>query len=302
MNLDRLREFVVLAEQGSLSAAAAVLHLAPATLGARLHAFEESMDARLLVSDGGVLVPTQAGRVLLAQAGDILTYYRATADAVAAASRHTYHRLRIALTGTALPLHLGPFLDHINQTWPDVRIELVNGSRLPLEDSLLRGEVDLYCTLFMDDSVPDGLTRLNIAQPFHHVLLPREHSLAQRTSVSLRELNGECFILAQNSEEPCVRNFQLTNLAAAGMAYSTYDSDTDAAYLGLLVPIGKGVLLMPSPVPNLPPNTVALTVRDLPHPATPCLFACRQSANPDVNEFLTGFAAFIRAESQRDAP
>ena len=86
------------------------------------------------------------------------------------------------------------------------------------------------------------------------------------------------------------------------MAYSTYDSDTDAVYLGLLVPIGKGVLLMPSPVPNLPPNTVALTVRDLPHPATPCLFACRQSANPDVNEFLTGFAAFIRAESQRDAP
>ena len=68
------------------------------------------------------------------------------------------------------------------------------------------------------------------------------------------------------------------------------------------MPIGKGVLLMPSPVPNLPPNTVALTVRDLPHPATPCLFACRQSANPDVNEFLTGFAAFIRAESQQDAP
>ena len=263
MNLDRLREFVVLADQGSLSAAAAVLHLAPATLGARLHAFEESMDARLLVSDGGVLVPTQAGRVLLAQAGDILTCYRATADAVAAASRHTYH--------------LGPFLDHINQTWPDVRIELVNGSRLPLEDSLLRGEVDLYCTLFMDDSVPDGLTRLNIAQPFHHVLLPREHSLAQRTSVSLRELNGECFILAQNSEEPCVRNFQLTNLAAAGMAYSTYDSDTDAAYLGLLVPIGKGVLLMPSPVPNLPPSTVALTVRDLPHHALPvCLPPERQ--------------------------
>ena len=182
-----------------------------------------------------------------------------------------------------------------------MRIDLVNGSRLPLAGSLLRGEVDLYYTLLMDGGVPEGLTRLDLAQPFHHVLLPREHRLARRTSVSIRELNGECFILAPNSEEPCVRNFQLTNLAAAGIAYRTYDSDTDAVYLGLLVPIGKGVLLMPSPVPNLPPGTVALTVRDLPHPAVPCLFACRQSPNPDVHEFLTAFAAFIREASQRGA-
>lgn len=301
MNLERLREFVVLAECGSLSAAAASLSLAPATLGARLRALEESLDAKLLVSAEGALMPTEAGRILLTQARGILAAYRTTADAVAAASRHTYHRLRIALTGTSLPIFLGPFLDRINQTWPDVRIDLVNGSRLPLAESLLRGTVDLYCTLLMDDAVPEGLTRLNIAQPFHHVLLPREHSLAQRTSVSIRELNGECFILSPNTEEPCVRNFQLTNLAAAGIQYRTYDSETDAVYIGLLVSIGKGILLMPSPAPNLPPNTVALAVRDLPYPVTPCVFACRQSANPDVPEFMRGFADFIGEASRRNA-
>lgn len=301
MNLDRLREFAVLAERGSYSAAAAVLGLAPATLSARLHAFEESLDAKLLVCAEGTLEPTEAGRILLSHARGILAAYRATADAVAAASRHAYHRLRIALAETSLPIFLGPFLDRINRTWPDVRIDLVNGSRLPLAESLLHGTVDLYCTLLMDDAVPEGLIRLNIAQPFHHVLLPREHRLAQRTSVSIRELDGECFILSPNSEEPCIRNFQLTNLAAAGIGYRTYDSETDAVYTGLLVPIGKGILLMPSPAPNLPPNTVALSVRDLPYPATPCVFACRQSANPDVNEFMTGFAAFIREASRRDA-
>ena len=143
--------------------------------------------------------------------------------------------------------------------------------------------------------------RLDIAQPFHHVLLPREHRLAQRTSVSIRELDGECFILSPNSEEPCIRNFQLTNLAAAGIGYRTYDSETDTVYTGLLVPIGKGILLMPSPAPNLPPNTVALSVRDLPHPATPCVFACRQSANPEVRECMAGFAAFIREAPHGEA-
>lgn len=301
MNLDRLREFAVLAEYGSFNAAADALQLAPATLGARFHAFEDSLDARLLVAREGVLEPTEAGRILLSHARSILAVYRATAAAVAPASRHAYRRLRIALAETSLPMFLGPFLDRINRTWPDVRIDLVNGSRLPLAESLLRGTVDLYCTLLMDDAVPEGLTRLNIAQPFHHVLLSREHTLAQRTSVSIRELDGECFILSPNSEEPCIRNFQLTNLAAAGIQYRTYDSDTDAVYTGLLVPIGKGILLMPSPAPNLPPNTVALSVRDLPYPATPCILACRQSANPDVGEFMASFAAFIREPLRRDA-
>lgn len=301
MNLDRLCEFAVLAEYGSFNAAADAFQLAPSTLGARFHAFEDSLDTRLLVAREGVLEPTEAGRILLSHARSILAVYRATAAAVATASRHAYRRLRIALAETSLPMFLGPFLDRINRTWPDVRIDLVNGSRLPLVESLLRGTVDLYCTLLIDDAVPEGLTRLNIAQPFHQVLLPREHTLAQRTSVSILELDGECFILSPNSEEPCIRNFQLTNLAAAGIQYRTYDSDTDAVYTGLLVPIGKGILLMPSPAPNLPPNTVALSVRDLPYPATPCILACRQSANPDVGEFMMSFAAFIREPLRREA-
>ena len=301
MNLERLHEFTVLAECGSFSKAADALHLSPATLGARFHAFEDSLDARLLVAVDGALTPTDAGRMLLSHARGILAAYRSTAAAAVAASRHAYRRLRIALAETSLPLFLGPFLDRINGMWPDVRIDLVNGSRLPLAGSLLEGKVDLYCTLLMDDAVPEGLIRLNIAQPFHHVLLPREHALARRTSVSIRELDGERFILSPNSEEPCIRNFQLTNLAAAGIRYRTYDSDTDAVYTGLLVPIGKGVLLMPSPAPNLPPNTVALAVRDLPYPATPCILACRQSANPDVGEFMTSFAAYIHEPMRREA-
>lgn len=301
MNLDRLHEFVVLAECGSLSAAAGELNLAPATLSARFRGFEESLDTKLLIAGEHGLLPTDAGRILLNHARNILATYRATANAIATASRHAYRRLRIALAETSLPIFLGPFLDRINRTWPDVRIDLVNGSRLPMAESLLRGTVDLYCTLLMDETVPEGLIRMNIARPFHHVLLPREHRLAQHSSISIRELDRECFILSPNSEEPCIRNFQLTNLAAAGIRYRTYDSETDAVYTALLVPIGKGVLLMPSPSPNLPPNTVALSVRDLPYPATPCIFACRQSANPDVDEFMAGFAGFLREASQRDA-
>lgn len=294
MDLDRLREFSVLADAGSLKAASERLNVAPATLSARLHAFEHSLNARLISVQGRSLRLTEQGESLLIHAHEILNRYQALTGAVSIASRHAYRKLKIALSETSLPLFLGPFLDQLNLTWPEIRIDLVDGSRMQIAQSLLSGAVDLYFALLMDKSVPDGLIRYDIAQPFQHVLLPSQHRLAQSTSISLADLDGETFILSPNREEACVRNFQLTNLAAAGIRYKTYDSETDAAYTKLLVPIGKGVFLMPTPAPDMPPNAVSISVRGLPYPATPCVFACRRSENPDVSQFMTDFMVFCQ--------
>lgn len=302
MDLDRLYEFSVFAERGSVRAAARELGLAPATLSARLHAFEDSLNARLVAQEGNALRLTQEGRILLAHAGGLLKSYRTLTASMAAFTRHPYRRLRIALAETSLPVYLGPFLDRMNQTWPDVRIDLLHGGSLPLAQSLLSAAVDLYFTLAMDAAAPEGLAKLTLAQPFHHVLLPREHPLAQRASISLRELDGERFILAPDCAEPCVRSFQLANLAASGIRYTTYDSGTDAVYTKLLVPIGKGVLLMPSPLPDLPPGSVSVTVLDAPRPASACLFTSQQSDNPDVRAFISDFSAFIRRQPRGGLP
>lgn len=295
MDLDRLREFTVLADRGSLHDAALALGISPATLSARIHTFEDSLNAHLVSVQGKSLRLTEEGRSLLVHARDILRAYQSLTEAVSVASRHAYRRLRIALPETSLPLFLGPFLERINQTWPSVRIELIDGSGLPLAQSLLSGEIDLVFALRMDSGAPEGLVRHDIAQPFHHVLLPRSHRLAQRSSLTLADLSGECFILSPGVGEADMRSFQLSNLAASGIRCQTYDSGTDAAHAKLLVPIGKGILLLACPVPDLPPNTVSISVRDLPHPATPCVFACRQSANPDVSEFLADYMAFCRS-------
>ena len=89
---------------------------------------------------------------------------------------------------------------------------------------------------------------------------------------------------------------------SAGIRYQTYDSETDAAYTKLLVPIGKGVLLLPTPVPDLPPSTVSISVKGLPHPAVPCVFTLKQSDNPDVQAFIRDYADFCRTALQNHPP
>ena len=60
------------------------------------------------------------------------------------AERHRYRRLRIAVTGSGLPLYLGPFLDELNLRYPDMSLELFDDTRFSIEDGLRSGAVDIY--------------------------------------------------------------------------------------------------------------------------------------------------------------
>ena len=302
MNIDRLQEFYTVCQTGSIRAAAASLALSPATLTSRMHAFEQELGTSLIARQGSRLEITDAGKKLFSQAPDILQRWQQVTQEVTAASQHAYRHLRISLPETIMPLFLGPFLDHLNRTWPQIHIDLLDDTDLSMEETLRSGDVDVFFAVMIDRQTPADLERHDIATPNHHVLLPASHPLAQKNELRLRDLDGEQFILAPNGACACVRNFQLTNLAAGKIRYSLYDSQSTITYSKLLVSIGKGLFLSPSPVPDLPPNTASVILRDLPYPATPCFFVHKQTVNADAAAFVRDFLAFTKDAARRMPP
>lgn len=93
-----------------------------------------------------------------------------------------------------LPLYLGPFLGELSLKYPDISLELLDDSRYSIEEGLRSGEVDIYFASVMRDFEIPGLTKTTVTASSQYLLLPRFHRLANRTTVSLRELDGECFI------------------------------------------------------------------------------------------------------------
>lgn len=89
-----------------------------------------------------------------------------------------------------LPLYLGPFLDELNLKYPDSSLELLDDSRYSIEEGLRSGEVDIYFASVMRDFEIPGLTKTTVTASSQYLLLPRFHRLANRTTVSLRELDG----------------------------------------------------------------------------------------------------------------
>lgn len=126
------------------------------------------------------------------------------------------------------------------------------------------------------------------------------HHLADRTMVSIRELDREQFILYPPTAESAIRDFQLCNLQDSGIHYTLYDGDTSTLFYKLLVPIGKGLLLRPTPMMDVPPNAVCLPVTGLPHPATMCFFFDKANPKADVQAFARDFPNFAKEVAKRE--
>ena len=293
MDLERLAEFVAVAQHGTLKGAAFSLGISVATLSARLIRFEEHLGTQLFLRNPGTMVLTDSGKHLLPNALEILSQYRTIRQDMHRAKDHSYHKLRIAVTGTSLPLHLGPFLDRLILNHPDMQLDLLDDSHCSIAESLISGEADLYFGPTLDESAPKNLVRHVIGSPGEFVLLPKTHRLADRSMISIRELDGEQFILYPKTAEPAIRDFQLKNLRDSGIRYSLYESDTSVLFSKLLVPIGKGLLLYTHTL-DLPPNTVCIPVTDLPYHASICCYYLKGSTNPDVTAFVRDYLAFTK--------
>lgn len=294
MDLNRLKEFAVTAKTMNIKNAADELKISPATLSARLRSFEKALGVPLFQHTGRVFTLTDAGTRLLPSALEIISDCSALTEGLQITSRHHYHRLRLAVAGGGLPLYLGPFLDQLNNRFPSLELDLMDDNQISIREGLMSGEVDVYFASVMEEYYLEGIEKCPVAISNQYVLLPRQHLLSGRNAISIRELDGDCFILHPETKEPCIREFQLKNLNASGIRYSIYGGQTASSFSKLLVPIGKGLVLSPTLAMDLPPNTVCVSVSDLPYPATPCYFYRKDSENPDTLAFIRDYNAFVK--------
>lgn len=294
MDLNRLKEFTVIAKTMNIKKAAEELGISSATLSARMRSFEKALGVALFQHAGRELALTEAGNRLLPSALEIISDYSALTESLQITSRHHYHRLRLAVAGGGLPLYLGPFLDKLNNHFPGLQLDLLDDNQISIQEGLLSGEVDVYFASVMEAFTLEGIEKCPVATSNQYVLLPRQHLLSGRNAISIRELDGDCFILHPKTKEPCIREFQLKNLRASGIRYSIYGGQTASAFTKLLVPIGKGLILSPTLAMDLPPNTVCVSISDLPYPATPCYFYRKDTENPDTLAFIRDYNAFVK--------
>ncbi len=140
MNTRFLHTFCMVADRGSLAAAARHLGLANATVTEQVRALEAELNAVLLVRRGQGVVLTDAGQAVLAAARQVVmqaNHLRHLAQAGRLSGR-----LRVGAISTALIALMPAALRELSRQHPDIEIKVVPGTSAVLLHMLEAGEID----------------------------------------------------------------------------------------------------------------------------------------------------------------
>ncbi|KRA35433.1 LysR family transcriptional regulator [Rhodanobacter sp. Root627] len=245
----QLRYFVAVAEELSFTRAAIRLHLSQPPLSQQIQALERDLGVRLLERDKRNVALTEAGRVFLEEARQILAKAEEARSHVLAAAAGYSGQLRLAYT-VSVSFHpaLPQALLRYGQIAPNVRIQLNEMYSEPQFAALLAGQIDVGFVRDEPQHTKDARSlRLTVIDREPLLLaLPSGHPLATRKSVRLAEVADDAFI-TQPRELAATLYDRLVKLAAkAGFKPRINQHAQQINGLLALVAAGLGLALVPA--------------------------------------------------------
>jgi DNA-binding transcriptional LysR family regulator len=189
VSMRTLESLVAVVEQGSLTKAAAVLHMSQPALSHQIAAIERELGTAVIERLGRGIRPTAAGLATAAEARVAL----AAADRAVLAGRRAAAgaggRIRIASAETMTAWLLVPVLRGWRRRFPDVELDLKEYTSADrMRDVLLAGEADV--TVGPRPTRTDEHAEV-LGQEEIVVVASREHRFSGMDTVPLDELAGE---------------------------------------------------------------------------------------------------------------
>jgi DNA-binding transcriptional LysR family regulator len=140
---DRLRHFVLVADHGTLTAAAHEAHVTQPALTASIQRLEADMGARLLVRGHKRTELTAAGSALLPRARAAMAAVEAGRRAVTEVMGLERGSVRLGAGATVCTYYLPPLLARFRERFPRVQIFVREAVTDEIVSALERGELDL---------------------------------------------------------------------------------------------------------------------------------------------------------------
>ncbi|MEN8375890.1 MAG: LysR family transcriptional regulator [Gemmatimonadota bacterium] len=188
-----LRVAVALAEVGSATEAARLLHISQPGVSYHLRKLESSLETTLFERGAAGLVPTAEGEVLVAGARAVLSELERLADDVRGAASGRGQTVRLSSSCFTNYHWLPDVLKAFREDWGEVRVELdVDPSRRPFE-ALDRGALDIALT-----TVPPGGPSFSVKALFDDEIVAvvhPDHAFASRSHLEPEDFSDQSVVV-----------------------------------------------------------------------------------------------------------
>jgi DNA-binding transcriptional LysR family regulator len=238
MELRQLRYFVAVAEAGSLTRAAARLHIAQQSLSQQIRTLEAQLGVTLFVRSSRGVALTDVGAVLLREARPVLARADRAVEAVRRAARGEQGELRVGFLSTVANYFMPPVVRAFRERHPGVTLHTEDLTIAALVAGVRDGTLD--AGLSRPPLVDDLATEVVLREPVAAVL-PEGHRLAGRAELTLAELADEPWVLTPRSSWPPWHRSYDDDFARAGFRPRVVQRGTTPQGLLALVAAGVGV-------------------------------------------------------------
>ena len=143
MELRSLHYFVRIAELGSITRAAAHLHVAQPALTRHVQRLEEELNVALFTRANRGVRLTEAGQKLLDAAARILRDLERTGDEIRAHDAHPSGKIVLGITPTLCPVLVPELFARMRRDYPMVKLKVMHAGMVRLEEFIIDGRVDL---------------------------------------------------------------------------------------------------------------------------------------------------------------
>lgn len=200
--IDRIRALLMVIEEGSVNRAALRLRITQPALSRQMKALEDEIGGRLLEREASGVSPTGLGHALVKSLAPVVKAYDSALADLRRQARGDRAELRVGYLISAAQSVLTPALARLRMTHPRLKLKLHDMSPREQIDGLRAGELDIALI---------GQEGVVAAAEFHSaklrsfgvcVAVSDNEPLAQRKSVSLKELEGRDFIGLDEDQMP----------------------------------------------------------------------------------------------------
>jgi DNA-binding transcriptional LysR family regulator len=296
LDLRQLRYFIAVAEELNLSRAARRLHLSQPPLTRQIHQLEETMGTPLFTRSPRGMQLTEAGKVLLADARNILLMTRLATERARSAGLGQVGHIDIAGFGSLMLDAVPQFLARFQEVYPRVNLRLQTLNRPEQVEALRQGRISLAF-------IRRGTNPPDIAQePFMPERLVAavgaSDRLASRKRVWLREFAGRKLVAQGSGPRPNFTDTILALCAQAGFQPEVAQTVGDSITAVALVAAGFGVSFVPRSASHLQlPGVVYLPLADATAGLADlvCIYR-RGDESPVLAAFLRELRAYRKGE------
>jgi DNA-binding transcriptional LysR family regulator len=263
MDLRQLRYFIAVAEEGNFGAAALKVNVTQPPVTRQILALERDLGVRLFdrTSRGAVL--TEAGRLLLKDARQVVDLAGQARKRLQAVARGDAGCLTVGFLGSSVYEVIPALLRQFREAVPAVEVSLVAMAKDRQIEALRNRAIDIgFARHFPFAS---DMTSVEVSNEPLLVALPVKHPLAGNDSLSVAEISRHPVVLFPIGGRPSFADAVLSLLQSSGCAPTIGGEAEDASAALAMAAIGCGVCVIPRSVTRLhTPGVVFVPLNEAP--------------------------------------